>query len=279
MGCDWVSCKRGVDMNVKDLGELSGPVLLFGGPYSNLQAFQAIVDVADKLSVPPAQMICTGDVVAYCADAEATVQAIRAVGCPVVAGNCEKQLADGADDCGCGFDESSECSILSHGWYAHASAQVSSVSRDWMRALPDMIAFTREGLRYAVIHGGVSDISRFIWSTSNEDALIEDFCAVERLIGEVNGIIAGHSGLPFVREVHGKQWINAGAIGMPPNDGAPDTRYVVLDGSPKIMSLDYNHAKAKDRMVSAGLTQGYDVALESGYWPSEDTLPASLRRR
>lgn len=31
-------------------------------------------------------------------------------------------------------------------------------------------------------------------------------------------------------------------------------------------------------MVAAGLTQGYDAALLSGYWPSEEVLPPDLRR-
>ena len=31
-------------------------------------------------------------------------------------------------------------------------------------------------------------------------------------------------------------------------------------------------------MRSAGLTQGYDTALQTGNWPSEDVLPKELRR-
>jgi len=32
-----------------------------------------------------------------------------------------------------------------------------------------------------------------------------------------------------------------------------------------------------DAMRRAGLVQGYDTALSTGYWPSEDVLPADLR--
>ena len=83
-------------MQIKDLGALSGPVLIFGGPYSNLQATQAVLAWADAHAVPPERMICTGDVVAYCAEPAETVALIRAAGCAVLAGNCERQLARNA---------------------------------------------------------------------------------------------------------------------------------------------------------------------------------------
>ena len=278
MGCEQVVCKRGEGVKVTDLGNIEGPMLLFGGPYSNLQAFTALVDVAQQLEIPPERMICTGDVVAYCADAEATVQAVRKHGCTVVAGNCEKQLAEGLQDCACGFDDNSQCSILAKGWYAHALDQVSQHSRDWMASCPDIAVFTKSGRRYAVIHGGVQNISRFIWPVSGSDVFAEEIEALENLIGPVDGIIAGHAGIPFVRDVGSCQWINSGAIGMPANDGSPDTQYVVLDSEPKILRLKYDFETAGQRMETVGLTQGYHLALQTGLWPSEDTLPHVMRR-
>ena len=48
-------------MKLVDLGELDAPVLLFGGPYSNLQATQALVELAKREGIPASHMICTGD--------------------------------------------------------------------------------------------------------------------------------------------------------------------------------------------------------------------------
>ena len=50
---------------VRDLGPLQGPVLIFGGPYSNLLATQAMREAAASLNIPGENVICTGDVVAY----------------------------------------------------------------------------------------------------------------------------------------------------------------------------------------------------------------------
>ncbi len=278
MGSEQGICKRGIGLKIIDLGDFGAPALFFGGPYSNLQAFNALKDAAQKLEIPAERIICTGDVVAYCADAEATVQAVRAHGCTVVAGNCEKQLAEGADDCACGFDDNSQCSILARGWYAHARAQVSDDSRNWMAACPDIAVFTKGERRYAVIHGGASDISRFIWPVSDAATFAEEFEAVEAVVGAVDTIIAGHSGIPFVHNIGQRQWINAGAIGMPPNDGLPDTNFVVLDDKSRIHRLTYDFETARIAMENAGLTQGYHETLSTGFWPSEDTLPPSMCR-
>ena len=261
-----------------DLGDKNGALLLFGGPYSNLAATQALMAVAQDRQMSGADMICTGDVVAYCAAAFETVEVIRAAGIPVVAGNCELQLAAGAADCGCGFEAGTTCDLLSAGWYPYAAAQISAAQRDWMQTLPDIITFRHQGARYGVIHGGMTDVARFIWPNSHAAIFGAEWRAAEAVVGPLDHIIAGHAGVPFIRQTGQGRWINAGVIGMPSHDGTQMTRYAVLDGGEVTLHrLRYDPQAEAERMVAAGLTQGYYRALLTGYWPSEDVLPADLR--
>lgn len=266
-------------MELLDIGVLSGPVLLFGGPYSNLPALQALIGQARELGIAPERMICTGDLVAYCAQASETVSEIRRLGCPVVAGNCEKQLANNAMHCGCGFGKDTQCDVLSGAWYAHADRAIGGADRAWMAGLPDMITFQHSGRRCAVVHGGISDISRFLWSVSTEAEFQEEIDLVQSLTGDIDMVVGGHSGIAFQREVGGVTWANAGAIGMPANDGRSETRFGILEASGVVFhDLVYDHQTARDAMQAAGLIQGYDAALMTGYWPSEEVLPPALRR-
>ena len=267
-------------MKLRDLGELGGPVLIYGGPYSNLHATRAVFERARALGIGPERRICTGDVIAYCADAAGTLAAVRAEGGAVVAGNCERQIAAGAEDCGCGFDAGSACDLLSRGWYPHALGAVNEAARAWLAALPDLLLFRQGGRRFAVIHGGLTDISRFLWPSSQDRSFEEEFAAVAAAAaGPVDTIIAGHCGLAFQRDFGRFSWINAGVIGMPPHDGRAATRYVLLDGDRALIArLDYDAAAARRAMERAGLTQGYERALTGGHWPSEDVLPPELRR-
>ena len=267
-------------MDIRDLGVLEGPVLLFGGPYSNFAALRALRAEATALGLPPERAICTGDVVAYCAEAAETVAEVRNWGVPVVAGNCERQLAAGALVCGCGFEDGTVCDLLSAGWYAHANAACDAEARAWMATCPDIAVFRHAGRRCAVIHGGVRDIARFVWPVSDEAVFAEEMDFLEAQVGPVDLVVAGHSGLPFLRDLGDALWLNAGVIGMPPHDGGTATRYALLgaDGTPEIRSLDYDPAPTVAATRAAGLTQGYDKALLSGWWPSEDVLPDRLRR-
>ncbi len=256
-------------MQILDLGEAGGPVLLFGGVYGNLQALEAVLEAAHRLGAVP---VCTGDIVAYCADGEACCAIFRQENIATIAGNCERNLAAGADDCGCGFTQGTTCDRLSAAWFAHAQKTISPESLAWMRALPDRIMFSHGGRRYGVLHGGADDIARFVWPSG---PVLAQIAQAEAQMGPLGYVVAGHSGLGFR---HGR-WVNAGAIGMPPNGGSPNTCYALLHhGALRFARLAYDYRAAKAAMEAAGLVQGYEQALVSGWWPSEDVLPQGLRR-
>ncbi len=159
---------------MSDLGSLDGPVLVFGGPYSNLQATEAVLEEARNRGIPPGNIICTGDVVAYCGEPQATVEAIRNAGIHVVMGNCEESLGEDKDDCGCGFEEGSACDLLSQQWFAYSHKALDDDAKQWMAGLPRSLTFEINNRRMAAIHGGAREIGRFIFrSTKRGDKIRE----------------------------------------------------------------------------------------------------------
>jgi predicted phosphodiesterase len=255
---------------------LHAPLLVFGGPYSNLSALTALRERAHTLGIAPTNVICTGDVVAYCAEPEETTAAVRDWGCHVVAGNCEEQLAQAAEDCACGFEPGSACDLLAKGWYPFANARLSPESRAWMAALPKAITFNLAGMRFRVIHGGVDAINRFIFASEREPI------AEELARAGADIVIAGHCGIPFARNIGQGVWFNPGVIGMPANDGTPDIWYglVRLEGDELVLSthrLAYDHIAAAAALRRSGHADGYARTLITGLWPSLDILPLAER--
>lgn len=264
-----------------NLGTLHDEVLIFGGNYSNLQATQALRAVAESSGIPPQRVICSGDVVAYCAQPEETVQLMRDWGVPVVMGNCEESLGFGGDDCGCGFEEGTACAVLSDSWFTYSQRHVSAASKAWMSALPRSIQFQLAGKRFQVIHGSVSSINRFMFASQPED----DFHSELALAADTDVIIGGHSGIPFARSVNKQTWLNSGVIGMPANNGDADTWYMLLkataDNSVQVSweKLKYDAQAASQAMQIRGLKNGYADALVSGLWPSMDVLPETEKQQ
>lgn len=258
-----------------DLGPMDGPVLVFGGPYGNLQAMRA---EARRLGIPAERCLCTGDVVAYCADPRATLDLIRAWGVPVVRGNCEDALAEGAADCGCNFTPGSVCDALSKQWCGFAGRRLGGDARAWMAGLPRSVRFTLAGRRVIAVHSGITDISRYVFA-STDDTVKRG----EAARAGADLVVGVHSGLPFTQTLaDGTVWHNAGAIGMPANDGTPDVWYALLTPAAGGIAvshhrLAYDHAAAAARMRAEGLAEAYASALETGLRPSLDILPPRER--
>mmetsp|Transcript_10302 Transcript_10302/g.24686 ORF Transcript_10302/g.24686 Transcript_10302/m.24686 type:complete len:359 (+) Transcript_10302:95-1171(+) len=275
--------------SILDLGAFDAPLLLFGGAYSNLQALQAMLRVArEELHIPPERMIHTGDVVAYCAQPLETTELLRASGARCLLGNCEESVGVGKPDCGCGFPEDSACNAYSLNWYAHVSRHLADHPhlRDWMGGLPRRIEFSIAGRRFAVVHGSPRHVSEFLWP-STPDSELRD--CLRSLPAGVEGVISGHSGIPFARLVppepsdpsgRSRLWVNAGVLGMPANDGTSRGWYAVLEPSGKgglevsIRALHYEVQQAANAIYAEQrLVRGYADSLLSGVWPSHDVLP------
>ena len=255
----------------KDLGELSTPLFVFGGPYSNLEATRAALDEAKALGIPSEQIICTGDVTAYCGNPDETSTLIRQSGIHVVQGNCEESLAADREDCGCGFDGENDCSILAVRWYAHSKIATSNENKDWMGSLPHRLTFSFHGKQVHVLHGSDKQINEFIFPSTDPAIKRRDLASTRADI-----IISGHSGLPFTQHIDDGIWHNAGVVGVPANDGTRRVWYSLIEATDQGISfshksLTYDHAAAIKTMLKYGLDD-YASSLESGIYPSQDTF-------
>ena len=263
-------------MHSLDLGLIeSERLLVFGGPYGNLEAMQALCVEAERLGVAAEHIMCTGDMVAYCADPLATASLIRNKNIRVIQGNCEQSLAAESADCGCGFEGGSACAVLSASWFSYCQSKIDSDIKEWFSTLPQHLRFRFGGRDFLVVHGSPSDISAFIFASAPEEQLKEQIQNMK-----VDCVIGGHSGLPFTKVMDNQCWHNPGVIGMPANDATPRVWYsLITQTDDRIVfehkSLSYPAAAARTKMNDAGLPQEYAQALTSGLWPSLDILPQS----
>ena len=264
-------------MNEYCSATIDGPALIFGGNYSNLEATRAVLAESKRLGIDSCNVVCTGDVIAFCADPLATVELMRRSGVRVLMGNCEESLGLNADDCGCGFEKGSPCDLLAAEWYAFAGRMLDEDARAWMRTLPRRLHLDIGARRLAVIHGGVRSINSCIYASTPPDVK-----RAEIALSGCDGVLGGHCGLPFTEIVDGRLWHNAGAIGMPANDGTARTWYSTIvpsRGGLRIEHhpLEYEFATAAKKMRQAGLSERYALALQDGLWLSCDVLPQAER--
>ncbi len=253
-------------------------LLVFGGPYGNLAATRQLRERARFLGLAPSQVICSGDLVAYCGDPVETLELVRDWGIPVVMGNCEESLANDEADCGCGFAPNSHCSLLAVTWYRYAAARINLDHRRWMAALPRAIDVEFAGRSLRFVHGSLDSINQFVFpSTPREDKQAQ----LER--AGVDILVGGHSGIPFGQRIGDRWWLNAGVIGMPANDGGQHVWYMLLEARDDALEvswhrLEYDYEASYRSTLAAGMAE-YAQALRDGLWPSMDILPQAERRQ
>lgn len=259
--------------NILHIGTLEGPVLVFGGVYSNFQALERFMRIAKTKGIPPSNIICTGDIVAYCAEPEDCLQAIKSWGIHCISGNVELQLVNNEEDCGCNFAEETRCDLFSKNWYPFAKSKLSADSLEWLETLPEFIQFTYAQKECFVLHGSYDNTSEFIFKSSPWSTKARQF---ERL--DVDIILAGHCGIPFHDNQQNKYWLNAGVIGMPANDGATSVWYLELNDQQGFFDFDFNnfaydHLQAAQLMEKNNLPKAYAHTLRTGIWDNCDILP------
>lgn len=248
-------------------------LLIFGGSYSNFQALEELKRIADKHGFNKEQIICTGDVVAYCAQPEESVNLIKDWGILTIAGNVEIQLRNGDDDCGCNFNEGSRCDLFSRQWYPYAKAHLSEASIDWMHGLPDVVLMDWNGTRVGIVHGTHEVTAGYIFGSTpwEEKKRLIDNLGVDLMIG-------GHCGLPFHHLEENQLWFNAGVIGMPANDGTDRVWYAIAEMKEEEIvfthhCFEYDAVESSARMREEKLPQEYAKTLLNGIWDSNEILP------
>ncbi|APZ46249.1 diadenosine tetraphosphatase [Polaribacter reichenbachii] len=259
---------------IENIGNISGKMLLFGGVYSNLQALEALKQIAEKENILPENCISTGDLVGYCAQPEETVELFKLWGAKSIVGNVEIQLRENAEDCGCDFREGSRCDDFSQQWYPYAQSKLSENSLDFLKTLPNHINFNYANKSVTVVHGSYFNVSEFIFKSTDWYNKKTNFEATKSDV-----IIAGHCGLPFHHQEENKIWLNPGVIGMPANDGSPNVWYVILNDWQESFkfthhTLAYNYKLTSRLMRNGLLPKEYARTIVTGIWDNTEILPA-----
>ena len=262
-----------MDKEITHIGTKNGKLLLFGGVYSNLQALEQLIGIADTEGIAPENCICTGDITGYCAQPEETIELFRKWGALSIAGNVELQLANDSQDCGCDFKAGGRCDSFSKLWFPYSKRHLSRESLQWISEIPEYISFDYGNKRITVVHGNYGNTSEFVFKSnanSNKEKCFEQT--------KSDVIIAGHCGLPFHQPIKDKLWLNPGVIGMPANDGTTRVWYMILEIQQDKLnythrSFEYDHSTAQQLMFKNHLPEAYADTLTSGIWDNMEILP------
>ncbi len=253
-------------------------IAVFGGVYNNHHALAALLEDAARRGCEA--LYCLGDLGGFGPHPERVRPLIEKGGVRAIQGNYEESLAGGAGDCNCGYTDprDNHFAALSYGYTAKGS---SAEFKAWMGELPKRRRVRVGERELLLVHGSPRRINEFLFESTTPVPFLEVLLDQER----ADGLLCTHTGLHWHRRLpSGRDAVNVGAIGRPPNDGRTEVRYAVLEARDgglgvELPALAYDHLALAREMRAERLPEEFVETILSGWWTTcLEILPARERR-
>jgi putative phosphoesterase len=233
-------------------------IAIFSDIHGNVQALDAVL--ADIAAQEPDAVYCLGDLVGYGANPNEVTERIRREGFPTIIGNYDDGVGFDRDECGCAYREDAERARgqRSLEW---TKARVTAENKAFLRTLKPEIRVDANGRRLLLVHGSPRKMNEYLF----EDRPLSSF---QRLAASSNAdvIVFGHTHKPYVKEVDGVWFVNAGSVGKP-KDGDRRACYLVLDPShaspAAFRRVEYDVASAAAAIRATDLPHEFATDVET----------------
>jgi predicted phosphodiesterase len=234
--------------------------------HGNLEAFQAVLDAIDPLSIDT--LISLGDNIGYGPDSEAVAALIRDRKIASVLGNHEMAIKNNQNLAW--FNPVAKRAL------AIAQSQLSAASLAWIKQLPRYLVIA--GMRF--VHGVPPDSAFLYLFQLPENKLIQKLAQSHEpvcFVGHTHelGIISWdktrlekQTPAPgtYLLDPDRQYIINAGSVGQP-RDGTPGAKFVLFDTHTRkltVKSVSYPFEATRKKIIAAGIPEMYADRLAPG---------------
>lgn len=251
-------------------------IAVFGGVYSNYLALTATLEDAGRRDVDA--MFCLGDLGGFGPYPDRVYPLLRDGGVQVMRGNYDVSVAQGLEDCGCGYTDPRDnyYAALS---YDYTLQNTSEENRRWLRTLPDMLRVRLGNYRLHMCHGSPRQVNEFMWESTTPDGFLRKLC--EDFHADV--LLFTHTGIKWHRPLpDDRHAVNVGVIGRPENDGETHVWYALLTAEPAFqvtfVPVQYDYEALAFDMRKEGLPDAFVDTIRTGWWTScLEVLPGKER--
>jgi hypothetical protein len=253
-------------------------IAVFGGVYSNYLALEAALADAGRRDVEA--VFCLGDLGAFGPHPDRVFPLLRDAGVLALAGNYDLSLAEGRDDCACGYTDPRDNHFARQS-YQYTFANTSGANKAWLGTLPRHRRIRLGRLQTLMCHGSPRQVNEFLWESTTPNGLIQ------RLLEDHQAdlLLCTHTGIAWHRALRDdRHLVNVGTIGRPQNDGATHVWYALLtagdDLAVEFVPVAYDHERLTQEMEAERLPVEFVETIRTGWWTTcLEILPAKERAR
>ncbi len=232
-------------------------IAVFGDLHGNSAGTAATLTAID--AVAPDAVYCLGDLVGYGAFPNETITLLRERGIPTIMGNYDDGVGFDRDDCGCAYKDRDE-EARGQQSLIWSRAATTPENKSFLQTLAPEIRFEAEGVRFRLVHGSPRRMNEYLFADRDPSSLARIARGAD-----CDVLVVGHTHKPWVREIEGVLFVNAGSAGKP-KDGDPRASWVLIEVAP-------------DRPPSMEIRRvPYDVAAMATAIRATDGLPDHFAR-
>lgn len=237
---------------------------VFGDIHSNLEAFQAVIEVYKKEDID--RFICVGDIVGYGADPHWCIEEVQKINAEIV----------------CGNHDWASVGRFGTEYFNYAAREAVRWTRgiltDGEKEFLGSLGLVINEKDFSVVHGSL-DRPDFFYYIIDEKSAYRCFRNMEK----TNLCFVGHSHVPVVFSMEDdvikytyrnlielkkavKYIVNVGSVGQP-RDGNPSAAFSIYDSdrmTVEIKRVNYDIESAKNKILSAGLPEFLGQRLVEG---------------
>jgi putative phosphoesterase len=238
--------------------------------HGNLPALEAVmVDIRQRA---PERIYCLGDLVGYGAFPNEVVEHVHAANVPTIMGNYDDGVGFDRDDCGCAYRDEGE-KARGQQSLMWTRAHTTPENKAFLRTFVSEIRIEVAGVRLLLVHGSPRRMNEYLF----EDRPLSSFQRLAHGSG-ADVIVFGHTHRPYVKDVDGVLFVNAGSVGKP-KDGDWRACYALLtiDSRPAVefVRVPYDLNRATSAIRQAELPDEFARDLERHAANQSSTGPAS----
>ncbi|MFQ5929215.1 MAG: metallophosphoesterase family protein [Acidobacteriota bacterium] len=254
-------------------------VAVFGGVYNNYLALEQLLKECMRIGVDA--IFCLGDMGGFGPHPDRSFPFLRHGKILSIAGNYDISLAEGKEDCGCGYTDPRDNHFAQIS-YEYTLKKTSDENKAWLGTLPHSWRFLLGPLKVLLCHGSPRKTNEFLWESTSPDHLLGKF--TQDFAADV--ICCTHTGIKWHRNLpKGRHFLNVGVIGRPENDGQTNVWFSVLEScngelSCRFHPLEYGHEWLAKEMKEEGLPVEFIATIRTGWWTTcLEIMPGKERLR
>jgi predicted phosphodiesterase len=251
-------------------------IAVFGGVYNNYLALEAVL--CDARQRGATAFYCLGDMGGFGPHPDKVFPILFEYRVTCIQGNYDHSIGNDLKDCGCGYTDPRD-NYYAQISYDYTAARTSPPYKTWLRELPTEHRCCFGGRRVLMVHGSPRRVNEFLWESTTPEPfltkLLDDY--------QADVLLCTHTGIQWMRTLpDGRLFVNVGAIGRPPNNGATEVWYALLTAGPAfkatLLPVAYDERRLADEMRAEHLPEEFVETILIGWWTTcLEILPAKER--